>query len=266
MTVVPSSSLPARLSQFPSREERSRRTAELLVLRAEAVTAEQRREVNAEIVELNRAVAIALARRYRNRGVGLDDLCQTAFEGLAKAVSRYDALLADDLLTFAVPTIRGELLRHFRDHAWAVRPPRRIQELQQEVTVAAEELRGRLGREPECSDIASHLGVEEDAVAEALRAKDCFQPLSLTQPTGSTSQLTLADVLCDDDDWNDLSDARVSLIPAVRRLSERDRRILYLRFFEDYTQAEIGAELGVSQMQVSRLLARVLVQLREEIA
>ena len=261
-----SGSLPARLVAFPSREERSHRTAELLRRRAEATSDAERRELNAEIVEVNRAVAVALARRYRGRGVAYEDLCQTAFEGLTKAVMRFNADLADDLLTFAVPTIRGELLRHFRDLAWTVRPPRRVQELQQEVNASAEELRGSLGREPRCADIARHLGAEVSAVAEAMQASDCYQPLSLTQPTGHSSQLTLADILCEADDWNDLSDAKVSLIPAVRRLSARDRRILYLRFFEDFTQEEIGAELGVSQMQVSRLLTRVLGELRLAIA
>ena len=259
-------SLATRLTRFPTREQRAQRTEALLAARAGATSDEELRAINSEIVDVNRAVAVALARRYRGRGVSFDDLCQTAFEGLTKAVMRFDAELADDLLTFAVPTIRGELLRHFRDQAWTVRPPRRVQELQREVNLAAEELRGRLGREPTCSDLAEHLGADESAVSEAMQAVDCFQPLSLAQPTGHGPQLTLGDVLCGEDDWNDMSDARVSLIPAVRRLSERDRRILYLRFFEDLTQAEIGAELGVSQMQVSRLLVRVLGQLRHQIA
>lgn len=251
---------------FPTREERSRRTAELLAEREAASCEDHRRRLNAELVEVNRAVAVALARRYQNRGVPLEDLCQSAFEGLTKAVQRFDPELADDLLTFAVPTIRGELLRHFRDHAWTVRPPRRVQELQHRVAAAAEELRARLGREPGVVDLAHHLDAEESAVSEALRASDCFSPLSLAQPMSGGSQLTLADVLSDDDDWNDLSDAKASLAPAVRRLGERDRRVLYLRFFEDLTQEEIGARLGVSQMQVSRLLNRVLSQLRAEIA
>ena len=259
-------SKPHAMAAFPSRDERSARTAELLLRRAEAQTDEERRAINGEIVELNRAVAVALARRYRGRGVAYEDLCQTAFEGLTKAVMRFDAGLADDLLTFAVPTIRGELLRHFRDLAWTVRPPRRVQELAQQVASAAEELRGRNGREPSCADLAEHLAVAEADVVEALCAGDCYQPLSLAQPAAAGTQLTLADVLCDEDDWTDLSDAKVSLIPAMRRLTPRDRRILYLRFFEDRTQEEIGAELGVSQMQVSRLLTRVLGELRVAIA
>ena len=253
-------------SGFPSREVRARRTAELVAARATALSAEQRDAINAEIVELNRAVAVALARRYRGRGVDVEDLCQTAFEGLTKAVVRFDSDRAEDLLSFAVPTIRGELLRHFRDQAWTIRPPRRVQELRKEASVAAEKLRALRGHEPSASDVAAELGVEESAVTEAMRAGDCYAPVSLSQPTGDGSQLTIADVLCADDEWNDLSDARLSLIPAVHQLSERDRRILYLRFFEDLSQAEIGRELGVSQMQVSRLLARVLSRLREELA
>ena len=258
MTVTTSPSLALRASDFPSREERSRRTAELLALRAATDSDGERRTLTAEIVEVNRAVAVALARRYKGRGV--------AFEGLTKAVARFDADRSEDLLTFAVPTIRGELLRHFRDHAWTIRPPRRVQELRHAVSGVTEELRGRLGHEPTAAEVADHLGTDEESVLEAMQASDCFQPLSLAQPTAGGSQLTLSDILCDDDDWNDLSDARVSLIPAVRRLSARDRRILYLRFFEDRTQAEIGKELGISQMQVSRLLLSVLGRLREEIA
>lgn len=266
MTTSTSLSPAQRLDSYPSRQERADRTAELLARRALVEDEEERRAINAEIVEVNRAVAVALARRYQNRGVPFEDLRQTAFVGLTKAVTRFDADRAEDLLTFAVPTIRGELLRHFRDHAWTVRPPRRVQELHQEVSAAVEELRGRLGRDPSPADLAEHLGIDEDAVSEAMQARDCFQPLSLTQPTSHGSQLTIADVLTDDDGWNDLSDGRVALAPAVRRLSERERRILYLRFFEDATQEEIGAEIGVSQMQVSRLLAKVLGQLRQEIA
>lgn len=251
---------------FPTREQRSQRTAELLAERASATDPSHRDAVNAEIVEVNRAVAVALARRYRNRGVDFEDLCQTAYEGLTKAVIRFDSDKADDLLSFAVPTIRGELLRHFRDQAWSIRPPRRIQELRQQMGGAGEELRAELGREPSRAEIAARLDVEEADVEEAMYAGDCFHPLSLAQPTSHSSTLTIADLLCEDDDWNDMSDARMSLIPAVRKLGERDRRILYLRFFEDYTQAEIGEELGVSQMQVSRLLNRLLSRLREEIA
>jgi RNA polymerase sigma-B factor len=266
MSDVSAPSVGSALTAFPSREERATRTAQLLEQRARTTDDQARADLNAELVDVNRAVAVALARRYRGRGVAIDDLCQTAFEGLTKAVMRFDSDLAEDLLTFAVPTIRGELLRHFRDYAWTVRPPRRIQELQQEVTAAAEELRGRLGHEPTCQEIAAYLSADESAVAEALRASDCFQPLSLTQPSRHGAELTIADVLTADDDWNDLADARASLLPAVRRLSERERRVLYLRFFEDFTQEQIGAELGVSQMQVSRLLTRILGQLRTAIA
>src|SRR3954452_22415820 len=143
---------PLDTADLPSREERRERTAELLERRRTAGEVE-RRELVGEIVRLNRGVAIALAMRYRGRGVAVDDLCQTAFEGLTKAVHRFDPDLSEDLLTFAVPTIRGELQRHFRDRSWTVRPPRRVQELQQEVTKTSEELCQSLGHEPSVREI-----------------------------------------------------------------------------------------------------------------
>jgi len=248
-----------------TRSERSERTAELLRQRNEARSDEERRRIVADLVLVNRGVAVALAMRYRGRGVPLEDLCQTAFEGLTKAVSRFDSDLAEDLLTYAVPTIRGELQRHFRDHTWMVRPPRRVQELQRRVNELAGDLSQALGREPSRRELADYLSLDESDVDEAQRAHDCFSAVSLETPVTSDSSATLADVLCDEEQ-DDRAETRIALAPAVSRLCERDQRILYLRFFEDRTQAEIGRDLGVSQMQVSRLLARLLGQLREEIA
>jgi RNA polymerase sigma-B factor len=259
------SSLPLDVADLPSREERSVRTAELLRRRATADDHE-RREIVAEIVRLNRGVAVALAMRYRGRGVATDDLCQTAFEGLTKAVLRFDSDLAEDLLTFAVPTIRGELQRHFRDRSWTVRPPRRVQELQHEVHQVSESLCQTLGREPSVREIADHLGVDEEDVVESLRVYDCFRPVSLDQTVRPGSETSLGELIPGDGVDHSLSEARMALAPVVRELPERDRRILYLRFFEDRTQEEIGRDLGVSQMQVSRLLTRLLGQLREQLA
>ncbi len=255
--------LPLDLADLPTREERSERTAELLQQRTKAGPDEQR-ELVAEIVRLNRGVAVALAMRYRGRGVALDDLCQTAFEGLTKAVWRFDPELADDLLTFAVPTVRGELQRHFRDRSWTVRPPRRLQELQQEVKQASEHLCHVLGREPGVQEIAEHLGVDEEDVLESMRVHECFRPVSLDQTVMLESELSLGETIPAKDSTS-VTEARIALEPLVRRLPERDRRILYLRFFEDRTQEEIGRDLGVSQMQVSRLLTRLLGQLREQL-
>lgn len=254
----------ANAVEAQSRADRAATTAELLAELGTAASAEQRRELVARIVLANRGVAVAMAMRYRNRGVPLDDLCQAAFEGLTKAVQRFDPELSSDLLTYAVPTIRGELQRHFRDTTWMVRPPRRVQELQRQVHQRTDELCQALGHEPNRAELAEHLHLLESDIDEAQRAHDCFSMVSLDQPVASEAGLRLADVLCERVD-TDLTEARVALALVVRRLPERDRRILYLRFFEDRTQAEIGRDLGVSQMQVSRLLTKLLHQLRAEI-
>ena len=265
MAVSTDFSLSRGMADLPTREERSQRTTELLQRRRTA-DPEECREIVGEIVRLNRGVAIALANRYRGRGVALEDLCQTAFEGLTKAVLRFDPDLSEDLLTFAVPTIRGELQRHFRDRSWTVRPPRRVQELQQEVTKASEDLCQTLGHEPSVREIADHLGVDEEDIVESLRVHECFRPVSLDQTVLPESETSLGELIPAGEDASTVSEARMALAPVVRDLPERDRRILYLRFFEDRTQEEIGRDLGVSQMQVSRLLSRLLGHLREQLA
>jgi RNA polymerase sigma-B factor len=251
---------------LPSRAERSTRTAELLREREVCTDEEERARLTAELVHVNRGVAVAMAMRYRDRGVPLDDLVQTAFVGLTKAVVRFDSGLADDLLTFAVPTIRGQLQRHFRDHTWSVRPPRRVQELHHLVRDRSELLCQELGREPSAAELAEDLGLGVADVEEALLAQDCFRTLSLDQPAVAGSGVPLGDLLPGEVGETELVDARVALGTAVRRLPERERRLLYLRYFEERTQAEIGSVLGVSQMQVSRLLSGLLGRLREEIA
>ena len=251
---------------LPSRQERSARTAELLRSRETTISDAERRRLNAELVHLNRGVALAVAMRFRGRGVPLEDLVQVAFVGLTKAVLRYDSLLADDLLTFAVPTIRGQLQRHFRDHTWHVRPPRRVQEVRQRVRDRSEELCQLLGREPRVAELAEDLGLSPGEVEEALLAQDCFLALSLDEPAGPGSATSLGELLPADESGTEVVDTRLSLTTAVGRLSERERRLLYMRYFEERTQAEIGSVLGVSQMQVSRLLSGLLGRLREEIA
>ena len=249
-----------------TRQERSERTAELLEAAAQAKDDDERRRILEQVVLINRGVAEAVASRYRSRGVVQDDLVQVAYEGLTKAVMRFDPELRNDLLTYAVPTIRGELQRYFRDQGWTVRPPRRVQELQWRVNHALEDLNQQLGREPSDQEVMDHLDIDYDEFREAIEAFGCFQPTSLDMPVGSDSPTTLGELIADDDREAAASEARVRLAPVVRHLSERDRRILYLRFFEDRTQEEIGADLGVTQMQVSRLLSRILKNLRDEVA
>ena len=249
-----------------SRAERSARTAELLDRAAQCADDAERDQLLNDVILLNRGVAEAVASRYQGRGIARDDLQQVAYEGLTKAVRRFDPETRNDLLTFAVPTIRGELLRHFRDHGWSVRPPRRVQELQWRVNKKIEELEQQLGHEPSDADIKEALGISDDDYREAIEAFGCFQPTSLEQPANADSTTTLGDFIPDDDLETSASEARVILSPVVRRLPERDRRILQLRFFDDLTQAEIGEDLGVTQMQVSRLLSRILDDLRNELA
>jgi len=248
-----------------SRAERSARTAELLDRAACCSDEQERDDLLNDVILLNRGVAEAVASRYQGRGIARDDLQQVAYEGLTKAVHRFDPETRNDLLTFAVPTIRGELLRHFRDHGWSVRPPRRVQELQWRVNQKIEELEQELGHEPSDSEIKESLEISDDEYREAIEAFGCFQPTSLEQPATADSAATLGDFVPEEDHDSAASEARVILSPVVRRLPERDRRILQLRFFEDLTQAEIGEDLGVTQMQVSRLLSRILDDLRSEL-
>lgn len=248
-----------------SRAERSTRTAELLDRAADCSDEQERDDLLNQVILLNRGVAEAVASRYQGRGIARDDLQQVAYEGLTKAVHRFDPATRNDLLTFAVPTIRGELLRHFRDHGWSVRPPRRVQELQWRVNQKIEELEQDLGHEPSDAEIKESLEISDDEYREAIEAFGCFQPTSLEQPATADSTATLGDFIPEEDHDSSASEARVILSPVVRRLPERDRRILQLRFFEDLTQAEIGEDLGVTQMQVSRLLTRILDDLRSQL-
>ncbi|MDO9496447.1 MAG: sigma-70 family RNA polymerase sigma factor [Nocardioides sp.] len=248
-----------------NRAERSERTATLLAAAGSSPDPDETRALLDEVIVINRGVAESVASRYYDRGVDRDDLRQVAYEGLTKAVRRFDPATRNDLLTFAVPTIRGELLRYFRDRGWTVRPPRRIQELQRRVNQAIETLEGELGRSPATAEIVERLGISEDDYREACEAFGSFQPASLDQPVGTDSATSIGDLLPDPDSGLTASEARLTLAPVVRRLSERDRRVLHLRFFDDLTQEEIGRDLGVTQMQVSRLLSRILSTLRDEI-
>ena len=247
---------------------RSQRAEQTISLLAEAHACDDpaRAELLLDrVVVINRGVAEAVAGRYRNRGVSQDDLNQVAYEGLTKAVKRFDPELRNDLLTYAVPTIRGELQRYFRDQGWTVRPPRRAQELQWQVNQVVEALEHDLGREPTPAEVSAELGISVEEYRETMAAFGCFQPASLDQPASADSTTSVGELIADQDGDGEAAEARVTLAPVVRRLPERDRRILYLRFFEDLTQEEIGNDLGVTQMQVSRLLSRILGNLRVEL-
>jgi RNA polymerase sigma-B factor len=246
---------------------RAERTAELLEVLAETGDEQRRHELVDELVVVNLGVAHSIAVRYRNRGISVEDLEQVARLGLVKAARAFDPERKNDFLAYAVPTIRGEVRKHFRDHGWAVRPPRRIQELQSRIMAAAAELTQSLGRSPRPSEIAQHLDADVEEVHEALSADGCFSPSSLDRRVSDDeSSASLGDLLPDQDSDLEASEARLMLAPAVRRLGDRDRHILHLRFFKGWTQEEIAQEIGVTQMHVSRLLSRILQELRAELS
>jgi RNA polymerase sigma-B factor len=249
-----------------SRAERSARTRELLE-RAHATRDDhEREELLDEVVLINRGVAEAVAARYRGRGVPAEDLQQAAYEGLVKAVRKFDPSVRPDLLTYAVPTIRGEVQRWFRDQSWMVRPPRRIQELQWQISRSINHLSQDLGRPPTDQEVSGDVGCTTEELDEAVQGFGCFQPPSLDLPVGDSATPMGELIGTDDERETNLVETRQVLAPVVRKLSERDRRILYLRFVEDQSQSEIGDELGVTQMQVSRLLDRIFRTMRAEIA
>lgn len=264
--IGPQSTITARTSQTVSRAERSRRTAELLIQAHELADPARRDALLDEVVLLNRGVAEAVANRYRGRGVPPEDLHQAAYEGLVKAVQKFDPTVRPDLLTYAVPTIRGEVQRWFRDQSWMVRPPRRLQEMQWKISRGIESLEQELGREPTNGELCERVDCTQAELDETIQSYGCFQPPSLDRPVGGLDGPTLGDALADGTDEQGAADARATLGPAVRRLPERDRKIIYMRFFQDRSQSDIGTELGVTQMQVSRLLERIIRDLRTEIA
>jgi len=246
--------------------ERSEVTARLLRAVAQADSDVERKRLQDEVVVLNMGVARAIAARYRDRGIGKDDLMQAAYVGLVKAAQGFDPSFERDFLSYAVPTITGEVKRYFRDHGWTVRPPRRVQELQAQISRVSSDLSQELHRSPRPSEVAQALGVEVDAVIEALAADGCFTPASLDVPVGEDGSTSLGELLGGDDGDMGRAEARILLAPAVRQLPPRDRRILELRFFHGWTQEQIAGDIGVTQMQVSRLLARILSDLRTQLA
>ncbi|MFG1625040.1 SigB/SigF/SigG family RNA polymerase sigma factor [Kribbella sp. NPDC049227] len=235
-----------------------------LMERRDASTDElERQRLLEEVVELNLEIAKGIARRFRGRGAETDDLEQVAYLGLVKAAHHYRLDADTPFIGFAVPTIRGEVKRYFRDCAWTVRIPRRLQEMQGTIAAKLPLLEQKLNREPTPAEIAEHLAVEVDEVEQALAAKGCFNVLSLDRPAEADADLTLADIVADEEDGSiDQLEAVEMLQPVLSDLGERERRILQLRFVEGWTQSEIGRDIGVSQMQVSRVLRKILDDLR----
>lgn len=258
---------PARAAH-PGDEPR-RRTTSALVAFAHGLPADrpERHLVLNSVIRLNTGVAEAVAARYRRRGVDGDDLEQAAYEGLVKAVGRFDPTKAEDLLSFAVPTIRGEVQRHFRDRSWSVRPPRALQELEARARKESDRLLQELGREATLEELAEALDVSVAECAQALNVHHAWSALSLDKPTsgadGETGP-TIGGRLSEDAGFDRIDDL-LSLRPALATLGERDRLVVQLRFVDELTQGEIAERLGVTQTHVSRLLHRILRRLRDQL-
>jgi RNA polymerase sigma-B factor len=224
------------------------------------------RRLRNELIEAHRSLASHLARRFANRGEPFDDLLQVAYLGMLKAVERFDPDRGLEFSTFATATVEGELKRHFRDRTWSIRVPRRPQELHLRLGNAVNDLSQRLKRPPRVSELASELGVGEDDVLEAMEVGGAYRSASLdARPADNGETMTLESRLGANDSGFDLAEHRVLLERLLEELPDRERTIVRLRFFEDMTQTEIAQEVGISQMHVSRLLARTLVQLRDRL-
>ena len=224
----------------------------------------ERTRIRGYLVELHLPLVEYLARRFRNRGEWLDDLTQVATIGLIKSIDRFDLERGVEFSTYATPTIVGEIKRHFRDKGWAVRVPRRLQELKLSLTKAIGELAQREGRAPTVSELASHLQMSEEDVLEGLESANAYSTVSLDAPdSGDEDAPAVSDSLGMVDDALEGVEYRESLKPLLEQLPPREKKILLLRFFGNMTQSQIASELGISQMHVSRLLARTLAQLRE---
>jgi RNA polymerase sigma-B factor len=224
------------------------------------------RRLRDELVEAHIPLARFLARRFDHRGESTDDLLQVALLGLLKAIERFDPTRGLQFSTFATPTIVGELKRHFRDKGWAVRVPRRMQELHLQLANAVGTLTQEHGRSPTPSDVAARLGVSEEAVLEAMEAGGLYRLTSLDGAATSDEDGTdLARMIGEDDPEFERVEQRSQLYELLGTLPERERAIVYLRFFDGLTQSEIAARIGISQMHVSRLLARSVDHLRSEV-
>lgn len=223
----------------------------------------RRGQVREEIVTGYLPFAEHIARRFTGRGVAKEDLEQVARVGLINAVDRYDPSRGADFLPFAVPTVMGEVRRHFRDTGWVLRVPRRLKEMHLSISNASASLSQRLGRAPTPSELARHLGRSVEEIYEGLEASHAYHSASLDEVlSGDGDNLALGDTLGEEDSGLEEVENHEALQPLMAQLAERERRILALRFVHNLTQTQIAERIGISQMHVSRLLARTLEQLR----
>ncbi|MFG2137829.1 SigB/SigF/SigG family RNA polymerase sigma factor [Streptomyces sp. NPDC048650] len=228
---------------------------------------EEYQYVRNTLIEMNLSLVRYVARRFRSSGQDMEDVLQVGTIGLIKAIDRFDRSLGNEFTTFAVPCITGEIKRFFRDTAWSVHVPRRLQELRVHLARAREALETQGVNEPTVADLAAHLDLPEDEIIEGMVACNGFHANSIDRPleadSGKQKTGLVEDLIGHDDPRLALAEDVQALRPLLEKLDERDRTLIQLRFGAEMTQTEIGAELGVTQMHVSRLLARVLATLRE---
>ncbi|HWA66677.1 MAG TPA: RNA polymerase sigma factor SigF [Mycobacteriales bacterium] len=254
---------PAATESSDSRPDRARARELFNALNTLPDDDPARRAMRDELVEMHLPLVEYLARRFRNRGEPYDDLVQVATIGLIKSIDRFDTERGVEFSTYATPTIVGEVKRHFRDKGWAIRVPRRLQEMKLALTKATSELSQRNGRAPTVAELATHLGISEDDVLEGLESSNAYSAISLDAPDLDDETTAMSDTLGVMDQALEGVEYRESLKPMLEQLPPREKRILLLRFFANMTQSQIAAELGISQMHVSRLITRTLAQLRE---
>ena len=262
---VPAAGEEQRQAAVPVEEIRQR-SAELFAALGRVDSEARRQRLRDELVRLHLPLVERSARRFRNRGEPLEDLVQVGTIGLIKSIDRFDSERGVEFSTYATPTIVGEIKRHFRDKGWAIRVPRRLQELRMQISAATAELNQSLGRSPTAGELAESIGCSVDEVIEGLESANAYATLSLD--AGEESEdgaMPILDALGTEDAGIGHVEVRESVKPLLDRLTPREKRILLLRFFRGMTQSQIAAEIGVSQMHVSRLLNRTLEHLRESL-
>uniref|UniRef100_UPI00148DBD43 RNA polymerase sigma factor SigF n=1 Tax=Streptomyces asoensis TaxID=249586 RepID=UPI00148DBD43 len=260
---VPLIEMPTQVSPKDAREL-SRRFFDRLAVVEEGTHEYQ--YVRNTLIEMNLSLVRYAASRFRGRGDSMEDIVQVGTIGLIKAIDRFELTREVEFTSFAIPYIVGEIKRFFRDTSWAVHVPRRLQEARVELAKATEELQTRLGRMPTTRELSQLMSLSEEEVIEARKASNGYTSASLdaalTSDGGADGESVLADFLGAEEPALELVEDFHSLAPLIAELDERERRIIHMRFVEERTQAEIGRELGISQMHVSRLISRMVQRLR----
>jgi RNA polymerase sigma-B factor len=244
-------------------EKTRRRSAELFVrFRDDDSPASSRDQARNDLVHLHLPLVEHCARRFRNRGEPFEDLVQVGTIGLIKSIDRFDSDRGVEFSTYATPTIIGEIKRYFRDKGWAIRVPRRLQELRMQIGAATAELTQSLGRSPTPRELAESIGCSVEEIVEGIESSNAYSTLSLDATDDDDGSPSMLDAIGIDDEALEHVEIRESIKPLLDRLDPREKKILLLRFFRNMTQSQIAEEIGVSQMHVSRLLSRTLQHLR----